>query len=43
MGITNLPDISKQKINDLSHIFELIRVYIHKKFILTKGYWVDHV
>ena len=29
--------------NDLFHVFELIRVYIDELLVLTKGDWTDHV
>ena len=43
MGVANSPDILQQKMNDLFHGFEFIRVYIDDLLILTKGYWTDHV
>ena len=43
IGVTNLPDIFQQKMNDLFHGFHFIRVYIDDILILTKGDWTDHV
>ena len=33
----------QQKMNDLFHGFEFIRVYINDHMISTKGNWKDHV
>ena len=38
-AFTNGGFVFKHKMNDLFHIFELIRVYIYDIFIFTKGYW----
>ena len=43
MGIYNYPDIFQQKMNDLFHGFEFIRMYIDENLILTTGDWTDHV
>ena len=43
MGVANSPDIFQQKMNDLFHGFEFIRVYIDDMLILNKGDWTDHV
>ena len=43
MGVANSPKLFQQKINDLFHVFEFIRAYIYEIFVLTKGYWTDHV
>ena len=42
MGVTNSREIFQEKMNDLFHGFELIRVYIDYLLILTKGDWTDH-
>ena len=43
MWVMNSPDIFQQKMNDLFHGFEFIRVYIYDHLISTKGNWTDHV
>ena len=43
MGVSNSPETFQQKMSYLFHGFEIIRVYIDGIFILTKGYWTDHV
>ena len=41
MGVTNSPDISKQKMNDLFQVFEFIYAYI-QPFYSEKFGFVDH-
>ena len=43
MGIENSLDIFQQKMDDLFHEFEFIRVYIDELLVLTKGYWTNHI
>ena len=43
MGVANSPEILLQKINDLFHGFEFIRVYIDEILVSTKGYLADYV
>ena len=43
MVFSNTLDILQHNMNDLFHGFEYISVYIGELFILTKGYWTDHV
>ena len=43
MGVDNSQDIFQQKMNDLFHGSEFIRVYIYELLILTKGDWINHV
>ena len=43
MGVANSSEIFQQKMNDLFHGFEFIRVYIEDLLVLTKGYWTDHI
>ena len=43
MGVTNLPDIFQQKMNNLFHGFKFICAYIDDLLILTKIYWTDHI
>ena len=43
MGVTNSPEISPQKMNDLFHGFEFIRAYIYGLLILTRQYCTYHV
>ena len=42
-GVTNSPDIFKQKMNDLFHGFEFICLCIDDILILTKVDWSNHV
>ena len=37
MEVANFPDIFRQKMNDLFHVFEFIRSYIYELLILTRG------
>ena len=43
MGVAKSPDVFQQKMNDLFHGFEFIRVYIDDLLILTKVDWTDHI
>ena len=43
MRVENSPKISQQKLNDLFHGFELIRVYIDGLLISTKVNWTYHL
>ena len=43
MGVSNSPDISQQKINDLYQLFEFILTYIDELLVSTKLDWAYHV
>ena len=43
MGVANSTEIFEQKMNDLFHGFEFIRVYIYDILILTTADCIDHV
>ena len=43
MGGANYPDIFRQKMNGLFHVFGFIRAYIYHLLILTKVDCTDHV
>ena len=43
MGIENSPENFQQKMNNIFHVFEVIRAYIDDLLVLPKGYWKYHV
>ena len=43
MKVDNSPDIFQHKMNDLFHVFEVIRACIDNLLILTKVDWTYHV
>ena len=43
MGVANSKDIFQHNMNDSFHGLEITSAYIYDLFILTQGYWTDHV
>ena len=43
MRVSNSPEISKEKMNEMFRGFEFIRDYVDELLIITKGDWSDHL
>ena len=43
MGVANSPETFQQKMYDLFHGFEFIRLHIYYLLILNKGDWTYHI